>query len=81
MNIKKVEVKFLFDGLINPNENASGILFGNKVLVLPNDNGADFGLYNAVICEHSLSVLVNLDADSVDYLQEDPDLLLNLLAV
>jgi hypothetical protein len=79
MFIKKVEVSFLFEGVIKPSENMQGILFGSKVLVLPSEkNGSDFGLYN-VITENSDHVIVNLDVDSVDYLQENPDLLLELI--
>jgi hypothetical protein len=79
-NMKRVIIEFLFEGKTNQNENANGILFGNKALVLPNENGADFGLYDVVIGENSKKVTVNLDVDSVDYLQENPDLLLELIA-
>jgi hypothetical protein len=77
MNIKKVEVQFLFEGIINPSENMQGVLFGNKVFL--NDNECGPGLYNAVITDSSDKVLVNLDVDSTDYMAGNADLLIDLL--
>jgi hypothetical protein len=78
--MKKVIVEFLFEGIINSNENETGILFGGKVLVIGNADGADFGLYNAIFCDNTEKVLVNLDVDTVNFLEEDSELLLELIA-
>jgi hypothetical protein len=78
MFIKKVEVEFMFENVIKASENMQGILFGNKVFL--NDSECGPSLYTAVITDNADKVLVNLDVDSVDYLQENPDLLFELLA-
>lgn len=74
---KLVTVEFLYQGVINPSENEQGVLFGDKVLVVGSENGA--GLYNAVISDSADKVLVNLDVDSVDFLQENPEMLIGLI--
>jgi hypothetical protein len=78
--MKKVTVEYRFENEIRQSENEKGLLLGSKVLVFPNEKCAEFGLYNAVITDNADKVLVNLDTDPVDYLQENPDLLFELLA-
>lgn len=77
MYIKKVEVEFEFEGVINPTENMQGVLFGNMVFL--NDTECGPGLYNAVIKGDTDKVLVNLDADSTDYLEGKTNLLIDFL--
>jgi hypothetical protein len=77
MDIRKVEVEFLFEGVINPHENMQGVLFGNMVFL--NDDECGPGLYNALISDNYNKVLVDLDADSTDYLAGKAELLIDLL--
>lgn len=68
---KLVTVEFLYKNEIRESENMEGILLGDKVLVV--DDGCELSLYNAVIFNNDEKVLVNLDANPVDFLEHNPE--------
>ncbi|WP_394136895.1 hypothetical protein [Cytobacillus oceanisediminis] len=73
--MKKVTVQFVFDGVIRPQENLQGVLFGDKVLIA----GGEVGLYQAVKTDNPDEVIVDLVANDTDYLSENPALLIELI--
>jgi len=73
--MKKVTVQYVFEGVIDPRENEVGILLGDKVLV----TGGQVSVYNASATADPNVVVVNLDADSTDFMYENPKLLIDLL--
>jgi len=80
MKLRKVTVQFRFENEIRESENEKGFLIGTKVLLLPSEKCAEPGLYHAVILDNDdKTVLVDLDADSTDFLCERPGKLLNLI--
>ena len=75
--MKKVEVEFLFEGIIKPSENMQGVLFRDMVFL--NDNECGPGLYAVKPTEDPNKFLVDLDSDSTDYMAGNADLLIDLL--
>ncbi|MBT2653908.1 hypothetical protein J7E81_01435 [Bacillus sp. ISL-18] len=70
MKLRIVTVQYSFENEIREGENEKGFLIGKKVLVLPSEKCAEPGLYNAIISDNDdKTVLVDLDADSTDFLQ------------
>jgi hypothetical protein len=71
-----VTVQYLYNGVINENENESGVLIGNKVLVAGN---GEMGLYNAQATAKPGVYMVDLDNDGCDFLHSHPTLILDMI--
>jgi threonine dehydrogenase-like Zn-dependent dehydrogenase len=75
---KQVTVQFLYNGEIRENENLSGVLIGNKVLVAGN---GEIGLYNAQATAIAGVYLVDLDNDGCDIFPSNPTALFDIIFV
>jgi hypothetical protein len=73
---KRVRVEFLFEGIISDLETQNGVLLGNKVLVVDEQG---YSLYNAKLTDRPNVCVVDLDNDGEDYINNDPELLINLI--
>jgi hypothetical protein len=71
-----VTVEFLFEGIINENENGRGVTFGNQVLVVDEQG---YGLYNAKPTDRPYVYVVDLDSDGQDFINNDHLKLLDLM--
>jgi hypothetical protein len=75
---KQVTVEFLYNGEIRESENLSGVLFGDKVLVV---GDGEIGLYNAQATAKPGVYLVDLDNDVCDILPVNPTLIFDIMCV
>jgi hypothetical protein len=73
---KRVRVEFLFEGIISDLEAQNGVLLGNKVLVVDEQG---YSLYNAKLTDRPNVCVVDLDNDGEDYINNDPELLIDLI--
>lgn len=75
--MKKVTVQFVFDGVIKPQENLQGVLFGgDKVLIAD----GEVGIYDALKTDNPNVVIVDLDVNATDHLAaENPTILIDLI--
>jgi hypothetical protein len=75
---KRVTVEFLYNGEIRENENLSGVLIGNKVLVA---GDGEIGLYNAQATAKPGVYLVDLDNDICDIFPVNSTLVFDIMCV
>lgn len=74
-----VKVEFLFNGVVDETEIVDGVLLGDKVLFTR--LGAGVGLYDALPSQLGEPgvVMVDLDNGSGDYLDFQPEILLDIV--